>query len=89
MTPDPILTPSFWREAAVRAVKTFAQTLAALLVADGTDLLSTAWSDRLSVSAMAALVSVLTTVASGVTTGTAAAGETAVTPAEERPPDAP
>ena len=47
-----------------RAVKTFAQVLAALLTADGTDILHTAWSDRLSVAAMAALLSVLTSVAS-------------------------
>lgn len=47
-----------------RAVKTFAQTLAALLVVDGTGLLNTAWTDRVSVAGMAALLSVLTSVAS-------------------------
>jgi Putative lactococcus lactis phage r1t holin len=54
----------FWAATAERAVKTFAQTLAALLVADGTDLLSTLWTDRLSVAGMAAVVSLLTSVAS-------------------------
>jgi hypothetical protein len=62
-----LFTLVFWRAAAERAVKTFAQSLAALLVADGTDLLTTNWGDRLSVSGMAAVVSVLTSVASGVT----------------------
>jgi hypothetical protein len=62
-----LFTLAFWRAAAERAVKTFAQSLAALLVADGTDLLTTNWGDRLSVSGMAAVVSVLTSVASGVT----------------------
>lgn len=65
---DTIFTAAFARAAFERAVKTFAQTLAALLVADGTNLLTTAWSDRVSVAGMAALVSVLTSVASGVAT---------------------
>ena len=61
---------SFAKATIERAVKTFAQTLAALLVADGTDLLGTAWSDRLSVAGMAAVVSVLTSVGSGFVGGT-------------------
>src|SRR5690349_21520016 len=60
-----MFTLAFWRATAERAVKTFAQGLAALLVADGTDLLTTNWGDRLSVAGMAAVVSVLTSVASG------------------------
>jgi hypothetical protein len=59
----------FWKATAERAVKTFAQTLAALLVADGTDLLNSAWVARLSVAGMAALVSVLTSVGSETATG--------------------
>jgi hypothetical protein len=74
-----MFTASFWQDTFVRAVKTFAQALAALLVADGTDLLNTVWADRLSVAGMAALVSVLTTIASSATTGSPAVGE-AVTP---------
>lgn len=58
----------FWAAAAERAVKTLAQTLAALLVADGTDVLNTAWSSRLSVALMAAIVSLLTSVASDAAT---------------------
>lgn len=60
-----MFTKAFALAALERAVKTFAQSLAALLVADGTDLLTTNWGDRLSVAGMAAVVSVLTSVASG------------------------
>ena len=62
-------TLAFWKATAERGVKTFAQTLAALLVADGTDLLNSAWVARLSVAGMAALVSVLTSVGSDAATG--------------------
>ena len=60
-----MFTKAFLLATLERAVKTFAQGLAALLVADGTDLLTTNWGDRLSVAGMAAVVSVLTSVASG------------------------
>lgn len=70
-----MFTKSFWQDMLVRAVKTFAQSLAALLVADGTDLLNTDWGGRLSVAGMAALVSTLTTLASGAATGSPAIGE--------------
>lgn len=62
-----MFTTAFLRATLERAVKTFAQSLAALLVADGTDLLTTNWGDRLSVAGMAAVVSVLTSVASSAT----------------------
>ncbi len=68
-----MFTGSFVTALVERAVKTFAQALAALLVADGTGILDTNWGDNLSVSGMAALVSVLTTVASGAANGTASA----------------
>lgn len=60
---------AFWKATGERGVKTFAQTLAALLVADGTDLLNSAWVARLSVAGMAALVSVLTSIGSDAATG--------------------
>lgn len=47
---------------AVRAIKTFAQTLAAMLTAAGTGLLDTDWLTSLSVAGMAALLSILTTI---------------------------
>ena len=69
MSAHTLWTAAFWKAAGERAVKTFAQTLAALLVADGTDLLTTDWAARASVAGMAALVSVLTSVASDAATG--------------------
>lgn len=62
-----MLTKAFLTATLERAVKTFAQGLAALLVADGTDLLTTNWGDRLSVAGMAAVVSILTSIASSAT----------------------
>ena len=59
-----MFTRAFAKATLERAVKTFAQSLAALLVADGTDILTTDWRARLSVAAMAAVVSVLTSVGS-------------------------
>ena len=59
-----MFTIAFLKATAERSVKTFAQALAALLIADGTDLLTTDWGGRLSVAGMAAVVSVLTSVAS-------------------------
>lgn len=47
-----------------RAVKTFAQTLVALLGAGAVDILHTDWKARLSVSAGASVISLLTSIAS-------------------------
>lgn len=63
------MTRSFIRATLERAIKTFAQTLAAVLVASGTGLLDTDWIASLSMSAMAALLSVLTSIGSGAVTG--------------------
>ena len=52
-----------------RAVKTFAQVLAALLVSNGTGILDTDWTSGLSVAGMAAVISVLTSIGSGALTG--------------------
>jgi hypothetical protein len=56
---------AFLAAAAERAVKTFAQTLAALVAANGSGVLHVDWAGGLSVAASAAVVSVLTSVASG------------------------
>lgn len=73
-----MFTLAFWRAVLERAVKTCAQSLAALLVADGTDLLTTDWGGRLSVAGMASVVSVLTSLASSQLgdAGPSLAGET-------------
>ena len=62
-------TRTFWRAAGERSAKTFAQTLAALLIADGTGLLDSVWLPRLSAAGMAALVSLLTSIGSDAATG--------------------
>lgn len=60
-----MFTLAFAKASLERMIKTFAQSLAALLVADGTGLLDTAWETSLSVAGMAAVVSLLTSVGSG------------------------
>lgn len=64
-----IWTAAFWKAATERAVKTFAQTGAALLTAAGTGLIDTDWQTAASVSGMAAVISLLTSVGSDVLTG--------------------
>ena len=53
----------FWQDTAERAVKPFAQALLGVFVA-GVTIMSVSWVDALAVGATAALVSVLTSVAS-------------------------
>lgn len=61
-----LLTKKFWAETLERASKTFAQTLGGLLVGDAaTSALSVNWEGGLVASGVAALASVLTSVASG------------------------
>lgn len=59
-----MFTSFFWRSVVERAVKTFAQGAAALLVGDGLGLLTVDWATVGSVAGLAAVVSVLTSVAS-------------------------
>lgn len=53
----------FWLDASERAVKTFAQAMLAVFTA-GVTILSVDWTEALAIGATAALVSVLTSVAS-------------------------
>lgn len=69
MSRPTLATAAFWQSAGERSAKTFAQTLAALLIADGTGLLDSAWLPRLSAAGMAALISVLTSIGSDAATG--------------------
>ena len=66
-----IFTLAFWKDAVIRAVKTFAQSAVAVLAAGATGLLGTDWVQLLSVAGLAAVVSLLTSIASGDSIGTA------------------
>jgi hypothetical protein len=82
-----IFTGTFWKAALERAVKTFAQAEAALLVADGTGILNTDWQSSLSASGMAAVISILTSVASDAATGDGPSLTNAEVLPEETPKD--
>lgn len=65
-----LTSKDFWKAALERAVKTFAQTLAAAITVTGVaGILDVAWPAALSASALASLLSVLTSVASDAATG--------------------
>lgn len=55
-------TRNFWKQAAERAVKTFAQAALVLLTGDGMGVLDVNWGDVGSVGALAAIASVLTSI---------------------------
>lgn len=57
------MSKQWWKAAAVRAVKTFAQTMVATIGGGSVGLLEVGWLQALSVSALAALLSLLTSVA--------------------------
>ena len=56
-------TAEFWKAAGERALSTFAQALLAVLSADGLDLITAPWSSALSTAGLAAVLSVLKSVA--------------------------
>ncbi|MFE0172026.1 holin [Streptomyces sp. NPDC059002] len=55
-------TAAFWKATAERAIRTFAQSLAAVLVAGATSLLDVPWVPALATAGMAAVLAVLTAV---------------------------
>lgn len=64
-----MFTGLFWKDAAERALKTFAQALLALfLVAPNTPLLAFDWPSALGLAGTAVVISFLTSVISGVAT---------------------
>lgn len=60
-----LTSKKFWVATAERAIKTFAQAGIALLTGDTLGILSVDWANVGQVSVLAALVSVLTSIASG------------------------
>jgi hypothetical protein len=56
-------TATFWAQTGERAIKTFAQAAAALLLGDGLGLLDVNWLRVGTVAGLAAVVSVLTSIA--------------------------
>lgn len=57
-------TKSFWKQTSERAIKTFAQALAAFISIDVIGILDVNWTLGFSTAALAALLSVLTSVGS-------------------------
>jgi hypothetical protein len=65
-----MFTVAFWKAAAERALKTFAQAFAAFLVADATGILDIDWVKGASIAGLATLLSVLTSIGSDAMTST-------------------
>lgn len=59
-----MFTKVFWQRAGERALKSFAQSLVAVLTAEGLGLFEAAWPKAISTAGMVALLSVLTSLAS-------------------------
>ena len=64
-----MLKKKFWLAALERATKTAAQSAVAMITAGATGLLDVDWLQVASVSGLAAVVSVLTSIASGASNG--------------------
>jgi hypothetical protein len=65
MSAQSLFSRAFLVATSERAIRSFAASLASLLTAAGTGVLDTNWSEKLSVSGMAALVTVLLAIAGG------------------------
>ncbi len=59
-----LATKAFWSSAIERAVKTFAQSFLALITAAATNILTLDWQQGVTIAGVAALASVLTSIAS-------------------------
>ena len=86
-----IYTGGFWKAASERAIKTAAQSLVAMWGVGQTSLLTVDWQQAAAVAGMAALLSLLTSIASNQVgnSGPSLADETLVRPAVETDSDIP
>jgi hypothetical protein len=57
-----LFTRTFWNDTAERCLRTFAQALAAVLLATGTGLITTDWATSTSTAGMAAVLALLTAI---------------------------
>jgi hypothetical protein len=69
------MTTAFWKDAAVRALKTFAQAVLALMTTGSVGITHLDWLTVLNVAGAAALASVLTSVTSLSNVGTTGTGK--------------
>jgi hypothetical protein len=65
MSVQSLFSTAFLLATLERAIRSFAASLASLLTASGTGLLDTNWTEKLSVSGMASLVTILFAIAGG------------------------
>lgn len=63
-------TTAFWSDTAERAIKTAAQTLLGVLTTGAVGLLDVDWANAASITALATLISILTSIASAGSTDT-------------------
>lgn len=80
-----LATRTFWLATIERAVKTLAQTGAAILGADATGLITVDWGQLASVAGLAAALSVLTSIASGPASPAGTPGLVAERPEPDEP----
>ncbi|WP_285005179.1 holin [Lactococcus formosensis] len=60
-----MFTKTFWKDTAERAVKTFAQSMVAVMTVGSTGVLDVDWKNTVSVALLATLVSIFTSIGSG------------------------
>lgn len=65
-----MFTKTFWLDAGERGLKTFAQALLSIFIVSGVTVLNADWATALATAGTAVLVSLLTSIVSGVKTAT-------------------
>ena len=60
------MTKSFWKSAGIRALRTFCQSLVTLIGTDAVNIINIDWLTILGIAATTALMSILTSIATGL-----------------------